>query len=244
MKTLTLLRALGPVDLKNVRRDALLAWIPLLVIFMALVLRAGVPALTTLLRERADFDLTPYYPLIMSGFMLTAPGMIGMVVGFLLLDERDDRVLSALMVTPIPLTSYLAYRVAVPVVVGFVVTLAAYPLVGLLLLPLSDLIVVSLLGALTAPQVALLLATLAENKVAGFAVIKVLNSVQLLPIVAYFVQPPLHWLAGVLPAFWALKTYWLAAAGEPYWGIVAVGLVVNIVWLLALVKRFEQVAHR
>ena len=44
----------------------------------------------------------------MGGYLMTAPGIVGMVVGFLLLDERDERTLSALRVTPLSMRRYLA----------------------------------------------------------------------------------------------------------------------------------------
>jgi hypothetical protein len=59
------------------------------------------------------------------------------------------------------------------------------------------------------------LATAAPNKVAGFAVVKLLNVINLLPIVAFFAPPPLQYVAGVLPAFWPMRALWSAAAGTP-----------------------------
>lgn len=41
--------------------------------------------------------------------------VFGVVTGFLLLDERDDRTLTALQVTPLPLRAYIFYRVTVPI---------------------------------------------------------------------------------------------------------------------------------
>ena len=58
------------------------------------------------------FDIVPYFPLVMGGYLMTAPGMLGMVIGFLLLDERDARTLSALCVTPLSMRQYPAYRIA------------------------------------------------------------------------------------------------------------------------------------
>jgi fluoroquinolone transport system permease protein len=59
-----------------------------------------------------DFDLTPYHPLVMGGYVMTAPGMAGMVIGFPFLDERDARTLAALRTTPLSMRQYLPYRVA------------------------------------------------------------------------------------------------------------------------------------
>ena len=62
---------------------------------------------------------------------MTAPGMVGMVIGFLFLDERDARTLTALRTTPMSMRQYLGYRVALPLLLGTASTLMGYPLTGL-----------------------------------------------------------------------------------------------------------------
>lgn len=64
-------------------------------------------------------------------------------------------------------------------------------------------------------MLSLLLAIAAPNKVTGFAVVKVLNSINLLPLIAYFVPMPAQLLAGILPAFWPMRAFWAAAEQKP-----------------------------
>jgi fluoroquinolone transport system permease protein len=244
MHLLAIFRSLGPVDLKNVRRDDLLAWVVAAPLLIALLYRFGVPALTALLHERAGFALEPYYGLLMSFLVLMAPAMIGMIVGFLLLDERDERIVTALLVTPMPLNGYLAYRIAAPLGFGFLATLVAYPLAGLASIPLLNLIPIALLASFNAPLTALFLGGFAENKVTGFALVKVLNTVNMLPIAAYFLAFPWQIVAGVIPSYWPLKAVWLATAGESAWLYLLGGLVVNTVALVLLLRRFRTVVYR
>lgn len=244
MKTLLLFRAFAPVDFKNIRRDALLVWIPLLPLIMTLALRFAVPPLADLLLRQFDLDLIPYYPLLMSMFVLLVPSTVGMIVGFLLLDERDEQTLLALMVTPMSNTSYLTYRIGVPLVIGFFITLITYPLAGLVPIAPLDLVIVSLLGAFTAPLIALFLAALAENKVAGLALLKMLNGITILPVVAYFIPANCQWLAGIIPTYWPLKVFWSAVSGESYWLYMLIGLVINGIVLVLLLRRWNTIMHR
>jgi fluoroquinolone transport system permease protein len=46
----------------------------------------------------------------MSFLVVVMPALVGMVIGFLLLDQRDDQTLAALQVTPLTLNGYLIYR--------------------------------------------------------------------------------------------------------------------------------------
>lgn len=160
MKTLTIFKTLGPIDLKNVRRDSLLLWLPLIPIIQALVIRIG------------------------------------------------------------------------------------FPIAGLTPLPFGHLLVVALLGSLIGPQVALFLASFAENKVAGFAMFKFLNSLLFIPIVAFFLPGNWQLLAGFLSPFWSLKVFWLAAQGQSYWPYLLAGLFVNLITLMLLLQRFQKVVHR
>ena len=244
MKTLTIFKTLGPIDLKNVRRDSLLLWLPLIPIIQALGIRSGVPIVAAALQQHLGFDLTPYYPLIMGAFVLESPITTGVIVGFLLLDERDSHMLTALLVTPMPLSGYFLYRISIPVLLGVTTMLIGFPIAGLTPLPFGHLLVVASLGSLIGPQVALFLAAFAENKVAGFAMFKFLNSLLFIPIVAFFLPGNWQLLAGFLSPFWPLKVFWLAAQGQSYWPFLLAGLLVNLITLMLLLQRFQKVVHR
>lgn len=249
MNTVRIFRTLGPVDLKNIRRDALLMWMPVMPLMMVLLIRIAVPEATTFAQREFEFDLTPYYPLLVSFYLLLAPGIVGFVIGFLLLDERDDHTLTALMVTPLPISSYLLYRISVPIVVGLVMTLVGYPLLGLIPLSPLELVLIALLGAFSGAQTALLLAALAENKVSGLAVMKMLNGVQMFPVLAFFIPSVWAYLIGIVPSFWSVKLFWLASDGlrvgdVEFWLVFGMGLAVNVVATWVLLRRFHVVIHR
>lgn len=227
-------KTLLQIDLRNVRRDAMLMWLPFLPLLLALGLRAAVPWLAALLATYAAFDLRTYDPLILSLFLLLVPGLSGMVVGFLLLDERDERILAAWQVTPLPLAHYVGYRLGLPMLLGMVMTVVGYLILGWHTLSWGALLAAMFLASFSAPMVALFFAAFAPNKVAGMALVKVLNGVMILPLAAYFLPAPWHWIAAVFPLFWPLKMIWAAAVGQPYLWFFLPGLVSNgtAVWLL------------
>ena len=57
----------------------------------------------------------------------------------------------------------------------------------------------AIVAGFSAAILALVLAIAAPNKVAGFAVVRVMNAVNLLPVVAYFVPRPLQFVSGIFP---------------------------------------------
>jgi fluoroquinolone transport system permease protein len=232
-------RALAAADSQILWRDPLLGWVLLLPLSVVLMIRVLIPPVTKTLAGNG-FQLEPFYPLIMSGYLMTAPGIVGMVVGFLLLDERDARTLSALRVTPLSIRQYLAYRLTGPLIAGTLTTLVAYPLAGLVPMPLSILLPITAIGGLSAPALALVLAIAAPNKVAGFAVVKVLNLINLLPLVAYFVPMPVQLVAGILPAFWPMRAFWAASSREAIWPFLIAGVFSGLAALWLAVWLFEK----
>jgi hypothetical protein len=232
--------ALIGADARLLWRDPLLGWILFIPVGLALLLRALLPAARDALLTGVGMDLAAYYPLIMGGYVMTAPGIVGMIVGFLLLDERDSRTLVALRVTPLPLRRYLAYRIVVPLLAGIAVTIACYPLAGAVALPVRSLMAISVVGSLWAPLLALVLATAAPNKVAGFAVMKVLNSLTLLPIAAFFLPTPLQYVAGILPPYWPMRALWSAAAGDTFGWYVLIGAVSGGTAIIIASRLFER----
>jgi hypothetical protein len=235
-----MVRSLVYADSQMLWRDPLLGWILALPIGLALLLRPLMPRLQEVLLAGAGFDLAMYYPLVMGGFLMTAPGMVGMVIGFLFLDERDSRTLTALRTTPLSMRQYLVYRVALPLLLGTASTLVGYPLTGLTPLPATSLVPISIVASLSAPLLSLVLAVAAPNKVAGFAVVKVLNAVNLRPVVAYFFPRPVQFAAGILPTYWPMRALWSAAGGEAFAGYLLVGAAVSVVALLLAASLFDR----
>lgn len=236
------LRTLIAADARILWRDPLLVWMAAVPVSMALLIRVVVRAIENA-TAASPFDLTPFHPLIMGGYLMTAPGMIGFVIGFLLLDERDAGTLRALRVTPLSMRDYLAYRIAGPVVVGTVSTLIGYPLTGITPISTATLFMIAVVASVAAPLLALVLAASAPNKVAGFAVVKVLNAVNLLPIAAYFVPPPLQYAAGVLPTYWPMRALWSAAAGESFLHFLGIGIAAGMAALILAAFLFERHLH-
>jgi fluoroquinolone transport system permease protein len=162
------------------------------------------------------------------------------MVGFLLLDEKDERTLLALLVSPLPLSHFLLYRAALPTVLGMAVTLLTFPLTNLVQIGLAELLLVCFLAALTGPINALFLAAFAGNKVAGLNVLKFVNLVMLLPIVAFLVPMPVQLWAGLIPHYWGMKVFVQAAEGEAYWAYALVAALYSLTLIALLLWQFRR----
>lgn len=245
MSFLSEIRGTGIVDLKQLQRQSFLVYLILLPLLSGMLIRTILP----LAAERFvdSLQLETYYPLLVSALLVVlTPTLMGTVIGFLLLDERDDQTLTALLVTPLPLYRYLLYRLAVPTLLSLILTVLAVWICGLVTINSVSLIVISLEAAAAAPIVALVYFCFSENKVQGFGVLKILGAITFaLPIGAYFIGMPAQYGFGVFPLYWSAKAFWLAC-DESNW--VGLPLLIGACYKLGLIKilidRFYSVVYR
>jgi fluoroquinolone transport system permease protein len=234
-RALALLRS----DVRNIARDPILVLISIVPVLLSLLLRFGLPLLTRKLSQVVD--LTPYHPLVFSFFMQLTPYMYGLVIGLMLLDERDEHVLVAIAVTPLTRGGFLVYRLAMPVAFGFLVCFGMLFLSGVVTAPLGRFTLIAALAALQAPINAMLLIAFAKNKVEGMAVAKAGGILLMAPIAIPFLDVPLQYIAGISPVFWVSKAFVTVTAPTAGFSVTLVaGILVNITYLTLLGRQFAK----
>lgn len=231
--------ALSSADLKNIIRDSTLVLILFGTAAIFVVLRFAVPLANNLLLDKYSFDLTEYYPLIVIYMSMLPSLLFGMLTGFIILDERDEEIISFIAVTPLGKKGYFAYKILSSVVMSFVFFFINIYASGLVNIPLVYSIGLALLTALEAPIGAIFLAAFASNKVEGMALSKVLGMIYIAPFIAYFVKSDLQYFAGVLPTFWVTKAFFsVYYETGGYWLFVLAGLLIHLLFIFLLGKKF------
>jgi fluoroquinolone transport system permease protein len=245
MITRKTLQTLGTMDALSVSRDTLLRAMVIVPLVLAVAARWVFPSAIEQAGPLLPFDVQSVYPQFMSYvLLLLAPTICGMVVGFTLLDQRDDRTLTALQVTPLPLGVYLTYRLATPMLLSIAMTLVALPLSGQANLNIVELLVVSLATAPLAPIVALFLGAYAANKVQGFALQKALSVFFIAPCIGIIFPMPWRLLTGLVPTYWPVALLWGLQDGTYHaWFLLPVGLIYQIGLLVGLLRRFNRIVH-
>lgn len=242
------LTTLGRNDVRLIGRDSFLSGLLMYVLVTAVFMRFALPWLHDAVAANPDFTfkVSDFYPLIVGYIVLfLGAAMAGMMIGFVLLDERDDNTIKALLVTPMPIRHYLAYRLGVPMLLATGIIIFEILVMNQALVPLWQIILLALAASLIAPCITLILATFAENKVQGFAMLKMISSSGLIILAAWFVPEPFQFLFGIFPPYWIVKAYWLAFAGNDAWWIcLLIGVIMLIGTLFWLSRRFEKVAYR
>ena len=248
-----LITKLGRNDAKLIGRDSFLIFMFLFAAIIATVLRLGMPALNSYLAETGvmpgetiTISFSEVYPMLVAYMALyTGALLVGTVFGFVLLDEKDQHTLRAMLVTPVPLSNYLAYRVGMSAVFAFVIVLGMVFIINQALLPLWQMILFAAAGAFAAPIITLFFAVLAENKVQGFAYSKFGGISGWFIMIGWFIPQPWQWLCGLFPPFWIAKAYWLALEGSSWWWVVLlVGVGLELALISWFIRRFNKVAYR
>lgn len=253
MQLSQLIRKMGPSDLRLLVRDRFLISMIVFIIYIAVVLRFLLPwangylAETGVLpNEKMAVTLAEFFPLMVAYFCIyTGAIIVGTIFGFMLLDERDQRTLKAMLVTPVKLNTYVLYRVGVPSLMATLAILGMIYTVNQELLPWWQLLLISFAGSLTAPIFSLFYACFAGNKVQGFAYGKFTGIAGFFILLSWFIKEPFQWLVGIYPPYWVSKAYWMALSGQSLWWLALIlGIVLQIGMIAWLMRRFNKVAYR
>ena len=195
-------------DFKNIIRDKFLVYaaiaMPLMVIIISrIILHWIAPTL------RDTVPLAGNYSMIFMLFATMIPLVYGFIVAFLILDERDEHLLTVLRVMPISRNSYLIYRMLFLSIFSFIVMLLFPPLSGLLentQFSYMQYIPIALLFTLLTPFSALMVSSFATNKVQAFAIFKISGTVFLIPLFIFLITDNLKYIFSPIPNFWAFIT--------------------------------------
>jgi fluoroquinolone transport system permease protein len=223
-------------DLKQIVRDTimtLLLFAPLLLIVVFKLLELF---LVPYLDAKAGFDITPYFPYVLSFVLLMNSGMLGIVTGFMMLDERDGNISQLLEITPLGRNGYLANRLV------FASTLSIiYGFVGIAVFKLPDLsffpiVILSVLSAFYTAIIGLLIFSGAEDKVKGLTFAKGLNSLVLFAFADLFALPWLTFLSWFFPPYWVT----MIIKSPHSLSVISIALLVHVLWLGTLIYRYTK----
>lgn len=229
-------------DLKNIRRDSLLLYLLFMPWLLVVCLRIIIPKVAPWFVANNYLALENYYPLILSFFIiLEVPLIFGLVFGLLLLDEKDDGILTVLRVTPASVETYGIYRFIATVIFSVIYVMLTLPATGLIKLSLIPRVFpVSLLAGYFAVFVMLILVAFANNKVEGLALMKAMGILMLGPLAAYFTDSVWQILVGILPTYWPVKAFWQIFAGERAGGYLIAGFVYLTLLSIPLIRRIQS----
>lgn len=221
-------------DVKQIIRDPIMAILMVAPLLLIIVIKLIVSLLTPFILTRYGFDFSPYLNYLFVFVVMMCGSILGIVTGFMMIDDRDGKIAELMSVTPLGRGGYLFNRLLFAATLSVFYCILSYYVLDILKLPFITVLFVSLLSSNYAILIGLLIFSFADDKVKGLTFAKAINSLSLF---AFTDLLGLEWLT-VLS--WFFPPYWITMVVQSPSSLLIYGLAlcVNMGWLWLLIKNY------
>lgn len=221
-------------DLKQILRDPVMAIMLFAPLILITVFKLLIIFLIPYINNKTGLNLSLYSQYILAFVLLVSTGMLGIVTGFMMLDDRDGNIVQLMSVTPLGRGGYLVNRLLLASFASCIYCFLSCYGLSVVKLPLYTILFLSALSALYAAITGLLIYTGAKDKVNGLTFAKALNALVLFAFTDLFSLP---WLTVIS---WFFPAYWIAAIIKTPHHLItyALAILVHIAWLALLIRNF------
>lgn len=225
-------------ELSNMRRDPMYFFFAIYPVILGV---AGYYLVDYIERQSPG---TPWANVLSMIFIILTGFIFGAITAFTLLDDKDDKVLWSLKVTPIDVKVYVYIKLAVSFVFGLIASYAIIYGTGFLSGSSFWVItIIAILGAIQGPGIALIVNSFADNKVEGFVYMKMSGLIIMLPVAAYFITGFVQNLLGIAPGYWAARVIELELVPTEEGSVILTflaGLAYNFTFLYLMMKLYVK----
>ena len=223
-------------DVRQIVRDPImlvLMFVPLiLIVVFKLLLLFLLPVLINL----TGFNPDPYYVYLLAFALLLSAGMLGIVTGFLMIDERDGNIAELMAVTPLGRTGYLVNRLSFAALLSVIYSFLSVYVLNVC--PVTWPVAIALAGlmAMYTTIFGLILFNSADDKVKGLTFAKGLN------VLAFFAFTDLFGLKWLIVLSWFFPPFWITALLKNQGTTLpfVMALIVHAGWLAVLLMRYQR----
>jgi hypothetical protein len=210
---------------------SVLLFAPLLIIAIFKLL---IVFLFPFIATKFNFDLSLYYQYLMAGILILISGMLGIVIGFMMLDDKDGNIAELMAVTPLGRSGYLVNRLSFSSILCFFYSIIAIYVLNVIDIPFYTILLLSILSGVYSIIIGLLIFSGADDKVKGLTFAKGLN---MLGIFAFSDLFALNWFSILSLIF---PTYWITRIIESPHSILVylLGISIHVIWLSYLIYRY------
>lgn len=212
-------------ELKNLTKDSMnmfMLFYPILMAFITGFLAPKIAGLTN-----TDQIVSSYIYLVLFLMSLTIGPLVGgVMLGFSLIESKDERTINSVAVTPASIKGYVAFKSIYCTIISFLGNIAM--IYAIMLFSGDNLVVMTYSGlnglfenfgflkimlfsftnSLLTPAAAMIMAAISKNKVEGFVVMKSSGIIFILPVLMMlpFFSGGNQYILAFLPHFWGAKS--------------------------------------
>jgi fluoroquinolone transport system permease protein len=184
-------------DFKNIIRDKSILMILFLPIVFWILLRFVPPY-----GEKYFPVMQEYRAYFLSLFCLLSPVLLGFVLSFLILEEKDQNLVPLFQVLPLSIHKFMVIRVSFILLFSFVSGLLLITTTGLIYISFWKAVALAFACSFIGPANAFIITAIARNKIEGVTFFKLLSLLLLAPIAGLFIPSDISMLFGIIPYYW------------------------------------------
>ena len=220
-------------EIKKIFREPIMALLFLAPILITVIFKLMFVLLVPFIQRYVSFDMALYQHYVLAFTMIMSSSLLSMVMGFMMIDDRDNKIVELMSVTPMGKSGYLFMRLSLVFMFVFIYSIYTYFFMGIYILPFGTLLYLSLLLCLYSAVMGLLLFSVASDKVSALTYAKGLNVVFLFAFVDLLNIKWLNILAAFFPPYWVTQ---IIADPQNIFALV-MGAVVCLGWLIIMLRR-------
>lgn len=222
------------IEMVQISKDGMLFVLLPAPLMIGILFKFVIPVVNNILGNKVSFSLIPWYGLIDGMLMCLTPMLTAMAFAFLLLEERDEGIGAFYQVSPAGGYYYLFARIGIPMIWALIATIIAATLFQISQLSAGAILFGSLLSTLTGTALAMMLVSLAGNRVEGLALSKLMGVTFIGLVTVWFIPVPYQYCAAFLPTYWIGKIIFDGAALHE----LMFGLLSCFIWITIFTKKF------
>ncbi len=199
-------------EIGKIKNDSMMLFMFFAPLLFGMIGRYLIPGLA----EVNEFEVLLIADYVLVGLAIMMPLLYGALIGFSILDDRDDNILMTIKVSPLSIHQYLSFRLIMSFFLSFMAVIFILWFSDIVAFSLKDLILIALLASLSAPAIGLFINVIAKNKIEGFAIMKGVQIVLLVPLISLYFTDYKELFFTIVPGFWPTKIISIAVKGEMF----------------------------
>lgn len=216
-------------DWKQIAREPVMMILFLCPVLISIVFKLLTLFLMPMIFQYFDLSFTPYMPYALALPLIFCPMMIGIVMGFMMMEDKDAKIIELMSVTPLARQGYIANRLAFAVGATILHTIASYIIMGQYVFSLLTFLLLIIILSILAIVIGLVFFSVATDKIKGLTYAKGLN---LIVIFAFadllkgdFIKIislgfPTYWIAQIVHSPSRLNGYMFGMISCIFWLVV------------------------
>lgn len=234
-------KSFAKYSLKLIFRDNILSILILAPILTGIAFKILIPYIDIFISKRFHVPniFKQYYMLIDIMLAYLSPCFFSIISSLVVLEELDENTSKYLMVTPIGKKGYLIWRLFIPCILAFILSIVLLSLFSLSNLNMILIFLISALSTFNAILMAVIVITFARNKVEGLAWTKIVNLNIIFIFIPFLYGGKFQKIFSIFPSYW-ISLLVISFYKKCYYLDILYAILITLLWFLFFYRRFTK----